>query len=263
MNKRQARHQKIQDLLLEKQLIGVRELAKILDCSEATLRNDLREMEKSSLIKRSHGGVLSTGVTDSSHDEALEVQKNEKKAIAEYVVNHILKNNDTIVLDTGTTTLVLAEYIVNSSLELNIVTNSIETASLLTKNKNLVIIVPGGEYDSHLDTLDTAESVEFYKKIHADYYFMTCNGIDPKDGFTVPYTKMMPIKQVIRNQVTSTIVLADSSKVGQVTTRKICGINEVDMLIIDDGCTEKQKESLLETGLDIRFAAVANMEVRV
>ncbi|TWT25415.1 DeoR/GlpR family DNA-binding transcription regulator [Planomicrobium sp. CPCC 101110] len=261
MNKRQVRHQKIQALLVERQLIGVRELAQILGCSEATLRNDLREMEKSSLIKRSHGGVLSNSEADSSHDEALEVQKNEKKAIAQYVVDHILKNNDTIVLDTGTTTLILAEYISKSSLELNIVTNSIETASILTKNKKLVIIVPGGEYDSHLDTLDTSESVEFYKKIHADYYFMTCNGIDPKDGFTVPYTKMIPIKQVIRNQVTSTIVLADSSKIGQVTTRKICGLNEVDMLIVDNGCTEIQKKSLLETDLDIRFAQMEKVGV--
>lgn len=260
VNKKQIRHKKIQDLLAEKQLIGVRELAQILDCSEATLRNDLREMEKSSLIKRSHGGVLSTNDTTGSHDEALEMQKGEKKAIAIYVVNHILKNNDTIVLDTGTTTLALAECIAKSSLELNIVTNSIETASLLIKNKKLMVIVPGGEYDSYLDTLDTVESLEFYRKIHADYYFMTCNGVDPKDGFTVPYTKMIPVKQVIRNQVTSTIVLADSSKIGQITTRKICGINEVDMLIVDDRCLENQRESLLETGLDVRLAPIAKIE---
>lgn len=261
MGKKKDRHMKIQYLLLERNMFGVQELREILQCSEATLRNDLRELEQKGLVKRTYGGVMSTGNLIGSHHDALEVKRNEKNSIANYVMKNILKNHQTIVLDIGTTTLALAQQIFKSSLKLNVVTNSLETVRVLARNKNINISMPGGEYDHYLDTFDTVDTLEYYRKIHADYYFMSCNGIDVKAGFTVPFHEIITTKSVIRNQSFSTIALADSSKVGKIAFRKICDITDVDMLITDENCSEDKRLLLNDSELEVKYAPMIEDEL--
>jgi DeoR/GlpR family transcriptional regulator of sugar metabolism len=261
MKKKEERQKKIQYLLLEQIMFSVHELRDLLECSEATLRNDLRELESKGLVQRVYGGVTSTGNLNISHNDALKVHKLEKNSIAKYVVENILQNGQTIVLDIGTTNLTLAQHIFQSSLELNIVTNSLETVSILARNNNLNILMPGGEYDSFLDTFDTVDTLDFYKKIHADYYFMSCNGIDKQMGFTVPFQNIIATKSVIRNQVSYTIVLADSSKVGKIAFKKICNLTDVDMLIIDEKCPKNERGFLDNSGLTVKYSPIFHDEL--
>lgn len=260
MSKKDERQKTIQYLLLEKNMFGIHELCEKLKCSEATLRNDLRELESKGLVKRIYGGVMSSNNLVSSHQEAAEVQKEEKASIANYVVNHILKNDQTIILDIGTTTLAVAQHIFKSSLKLNVITNSLEAINVLSRNKNINLLVPGGEYDDYLDSFDTAETIDYYKNIHADYYFMSCNGIDTKTGFTVPFHHIVATKSVLQDHSFSTIVLADSTKIGKIASRKICDLSDVDMLVVDDMCSEEERLKLSSANVDIIYAPVVHKE---
>jgi DeoR/GlpR family transcriptional regulator of sugar metabolism len=52
------RHNAIMTLLKKKKRADVKELAKLLFVSEATVRRDLSEMQKLGLVERSHGGAV-------------------------------------------------------------------------------------------------------------------------------------------------------------------------------------------------------------
>lgn len=256
MLSKEKRQKKIQYLLFEKDTYRINELCDILKCSETTLRNDLKELESKGLVQRTYGGVIPSKDISGSHTDELKVQKKEKNAIAKYLVTQILKDNQTIILDIGTTTLTVAEHIFKSSLKLNVITNSLGAANILSKNDNINLFVPGGKYNSFLDSFDIAKTLSFYSEIYADYYLMSCNGVDLEKGFTIPFNKIISTKKILLDQSLSTIVLADSSKIGKITSKKICGLNDVDMLITDENCPEAKKVLLDKVDLKVKYSLI-------
>lgn len=252
--KKEARHRRIQVLLIDANMMRVQELCEELGCSEATLRNDLRELEAKGLVKRTFGGVLSTGNTLGTTSDHQKLHRREKNAIARYVVSNILKNGQTIILDMGTTALMLAQNIAHSNLRLDVVTNSLAAVNTLAYNDQITLHVPGGTYDRNNDTFDVSSTIEYYRNIHADYFFMVFNGISLEAGFTVPTPNWAALKAVVIKQSRKTIALADHSKVNKLAFRKVCDFSDVDMLIVDGGCSDEEREYLQQTKMDIRYA---------
>lgn len=125
MNKKEQRHQDICNLLIERDHVSVPELCILLNCSEATIRNDLRELEENSMVKRIYGGVIPTGNTPHKvpYPDRQFLHNDEKDVIADYVVENILQPNQTIILDAGTTTVSLATRIAGLPFPLTILTN--------------------------------------------------------------------------------------------------------------------------------------------
>jgi len=257
-SKKEARHRRIQVLLIDSSMLRVQELCDALDCSEATIRNDLRELEEKGLVKRTFGGALSTGNTYGSTDLTVhqKLHSREKNAIARYVVSNILENGQTIILDIGTTTLMLAQCIARSSLHLNVVTNSLVAANILIHNEKIDLHLPGGTYSRFLDTFDVSATLDYYHNIHADYFFMSTNGISLEAGFTVPHQNLAAVKSVLIKQSRKTIALSDHSKINKSAFRKVCDFSDVDMLIVDDACSESDREILARTELEVRFAPI-------
>ena len=259
LNKKETRHRKIQVLLLDSEMMRIQELCQELNCSEATVRNDLRELESKRLVKRTFGGALSTGNTYESPNlsEHLNLHKREKNAIAHYVVHEILEDGQTIFLDIGTTCLILAQHIARSNLKIDVVTNSLHTAMALVNNENINLHLPGGTYNRVRDTFDVSATLNYYRDIHADYFIMTFNGISLEAGFTVPNPNFAAVKEILIQQSRSTIALADHSKVDKLAFRKVCGLSDVAMLVIDDNCSESEREYLERSQLDVRYAPIS------
>ncbi len=252
--KKAKRQKKIQTILLEKGMARVQELCKLLGCSEATLRNDLRELESKGLIKRTFGGAVSTGNLISSNYVHQKLHHEEKEAIAQYVLQNIIKDGQTIILDVGTTTMAVAQLLARSNRSFTVVTNSLVSANILLKNENININIPGGKYDRFFDTFDIADSIPYFNNIHADYFFMSCNGLSLEAGFTVPQKSLSITKEIIVKHVSKSIMLMDHSKIGKTAFYKACNFSDVNMLVVDDKCNEKERSILVNTGLDIRFA---------
>lgn len=253
-SKKDRRHRKIQTILLDRGMARIQELCKLLGCSEATLRNDLRELEEKGLIKRTFGGAVSTGNLIGSNCVHQKLQQVEKEAIAQYVVNNIIKEGNTIILDIGTTTMAVAQLLARSNLRLNVVTNSLITANILLKNKNIDINVPGGKYDRFLDTFEFADSISYYNNIHADYFFMSCNGLTLDSGFTVPQKVLAVTKGIIMEHVNKSIMLLDHTKIGKTAFYRACEFSKINLIVVDNKCSEEEMRILENTGVDIRYA---------
>jgi len=124
----EQRKQKILELLKEKDSVRVTSLARVLGVSEVTVRAYLEELEKKGFLSRVHGGAVSSykPYYSMNLNQRLETNQKEKTEIAERVAR-LVNPNDTIMLNAGTTTLLVFRKF-PANYPLSIVTNSISIA---------------------------------------------------------------------------------------------------------------------------------------
>ena len=136
------RQNEILHILKEQKKASVTELAKQFYVSEATIRRDFSEMKSMGLIERSHGGaILPENSEEISIFFRMEKNANEKERAATKALPHIPPFKS-VFIDSSSTALALAERI-----DLNfktVVTNSLPTASQLSKKPNINLILLGG-----------------------------------------------------------------------------------------------------------------------
>lgn len=262
-SKKGIRQNRILFLLLQYKSMSNKELCNELDCSEATIRNDLRELDQLKLIKRIFGGA---SILDDTYgcipmSEHLEFAYEEKEAIATYVVANILKPNQSIMLDMGSTCLALARQIANLTFDINIVTNSLLNAEALAKNPHVYLSMPGGTYNITADTFDSARTLEYYDNIHPDYYLMSTNGLTSA-GITITMTtdsSRATIKQKIVQNANKVILLCDHNKLGKTCFYKVCDVADIDFIVTDDRCTSADRNVLEGLGVEVAFASTADI----
>ena len=106
------RRQKILELIHQNGKVKVNELSEIFKISEVTIRMDLADLEKKGLLTRVHGGAVSSYKTyyNMSLQQRMKENQEEKQKIAEKIVS-MIHDNDTIILNSGTTTLMVLRMI--------------------------------------------------------------------------------------------------------------------------------------------------------
>ena len=110
----QQRHEIILKLLKEKGSITVTEVRDLLDTSESTVRRDITALDKEGKLEKVFGGAVEAGQKVTAHEYTV-AQKNElncdaKRKIAEYAAS-LIKADDFVYLDAGTTTGLMLEYL--------------------------------------------------------------------------------------------------------------------------------------------------------
>ncbi|MBE6913193.1 MAG: DeoR/GlpR transcriptional regulator [Ruminococcaceae bacterium] len=102
------RKQKIVELLAKEGSVKVTALSTLLKTSEVTIRNDLADLENKGLLSRVHGGAISSykPYYSMNLNQRMTANAEAKSIIAEKVAG-MVENNDTIMLNSGTTTLLV------------------------------------------------------------------------------------------------------------------------------------------------------------
>src|SRR5699024_9313939 len=138
------RQNKVLNYVRKNNVATVSELAHYFNVHEATIRRDLSYLESQNKLKRTHGGVMIDMEVHSepSFHERKSVQFDEKRRIGEAAAQFI-EDGSNIILDSGTTTLHITEYIKDRK-NLTVVTNDINIASQLRFSPGIKVIVTGG-----------------------------------------------------------------------------------------------------------------------
>lgn len=245
------RKQKILDLLKANGSVKVTELSGILDISEVTVRNYLSDLEKKGLLSRIHGGAISSYKPYYSMNMAqrLETNNTEKVDIANKVAA-MIEPNDTIMLNSGTTTLLTFrkfpyEY------NLNIVTNSIAIALEASSNPNYNVILVGGTLNTKYQFSFGADAVSQLRNYHADKFILSVDGIDTENGFTTYYDKESEIDRVMIEQSDKCIVVADFSKFNRSAFVKISDLSSAECIVTNASIDKETLKTLSEAGAKI------------
>lgn len=218
--------------------VDVNLLASRFSTSRETIRRDLRDMEASGILKRTHGGaVLSAGSHSEGYEYPLmvrEVQHYEEKQRICKAAALLVEDGDTIFLDNSSTTIGLLRY-VPRNIKFTVVTNSIQIMLEAGKlnSSNIVVIGLGGVLNVKNYSLTGMLSRNFAQNFFPDKAFMSCRGVDEKSGMTDASILEIEVKRDMLSRSKQFILLADYSKFGLVGAVYMGGLNEIDILVTD------------------------------
>ena len=184
----EERFAQILDLLSEKRSATVQELCEALNASESTIRRDLTELDRLGKLNKVHGGATLPDSQFLADEPTMDAKQSlaiaEKRAIAKAAAA-LIRPQDFVYIDAGTTTLALVQVLSGSALEAHYVTNGIAHARLLAQ-KGCKVFVPGGMLRPNTEAIVGAAAVASLQAYNFTKAFLGVNGVDLQAGFTTP-----------------------------------------------------------------------------
>lgn len=248
----QERREHIISYLKEKKRIEVKELEKIFQVSGATLRTDLRELEKEGRLVRTHGGALLKDDEIQREDIMVNRKSNpQKKAIAKKARNYI-NEGDTIILDSGSTILELARELQDVK-NVKIITNDLLIALELQENPWIDLYLVGGRVRNRFRLTHGTIGIDFLKSIAANKVFLSPNALSIYDGATCGNEEMKAIKQMMMSISKEAYMLCESCKIGKRSFCEFASAAEFKMMFTDEGILRQEKDALETQGISIKI----------
>ena len=246
------RRESIVDFLKKETKISVEELSDRLKVSQVTIRKDLDSLEKRGLIERSHGNAIFSQQSrfNIAFLEKLQLQAREKDLIAKVAASYV-HEGDSIILDSGTTTLSLAKALVGRFKSLFVITNSVPAALELTKAGYDLLLV-GGQVRKHSLSLIGPWAVKNLESYHVDRAFMGTSGITLAHGFSTPDSLDAQMKQTMIRIADKAYVLTDSSKFGHNCMVSFAKCSDIHLTLTDSRISQKFLKEFKQHGVDIR-----------
>ena len=214
----EERFAKILDLLAEKRSATVLELCEALNASESTVRRDLTELDRLGKLNKVHGGATLPDTQFLADELTMDAKQAlaiaEKRDIARAAAM-LIRPQDFIYIDAGTTTLALVQALSGSALEAHYVTNGIAHARLLAQ-KGCRVFVPGGMLRPNTEAIVGAAAVTSLQTYNFTKAFLGANGVDLQAGFTTPDPEEAAVKATAVRHARESWFLVDSTKFARV-----------------------------------------------
>lgn len=255
MQKKELRLSQIVETLNRLGRISVRELSEQLLTSEMTVRRYLDELESQGMLKRIHGGaVKQNAFTISEKNRYLignEITKNvEQKSAIGYMAASLIKENETVGFDLGTTVPFIAKYLKND-IRINALCVTFECATELYYKKNVNLILPGGHLHRDSDVFQSDEGIAFLGKVRTDKVFISAAGIHTDLGLTCYHDFHVTIKKLLMKSTKKIILVADSTKFGMTNPSYFADIINIDALITDANIPPEYRDFLESSGIEL------------
>jgi len=239
--------------LNKEKILRIEDLSRELNCTTASIRYIVNDLAKNNMLKRVYGGITKAEniVTDLSI-KVLETKNSEKK---EYIAEKALKEisgNSTIILDSGSTNMILAQKITGFS-NLNIITNSIDIANILIDRKDINIIIMGGIIRPITHSVVGFNKENYIKSLNADKLFLNAGAFSLADGVTDPNFQEAIIKEDMISSAKEIILLADSTKCGKISIARICPMKKINKLITDREIDRDFVNAASKLGVELIF----------
>lgn len=215
--------------------VEVTALSDAFGVTTETIRRDLADLQSRKMLRRVHGGAVLGG--SGQYEPLLAVRGDqhveEKRRIASAAIGEVPKGG-AIIIDSGTTLGRFAEYIPRD-IELDVITNSLPTAQILSDAERIQVKLLGGKVKRETLAVVDASAVDSIRKYSVDTAFISCDGMSLRRGLSTPFGDEASLKRAIIASAQRVVCLADSSKFGNEEVEQFADWSEIDLLITDVG----------------------------
>jgi DeoR/GlpR family transcriptional regulator of sugar metabolism len=232
----------------------VNELANRFSSSAVTIRNDLNELHQRGLVLRSHGGAVlpDTVLRESPVHERLKAHSEEKRRIGAIAAT-LINDGETIILDSGTTTLEIARQIKNKQ-GLQVITNGVNIAAELLDARAVQTFIVGGTLRGDSASIIGRSTEEMFEQFSADKLFLSGAGCDPDFGVSGANLDETMVNRAMVRIAREIILVADASKFSKRSMVRILPFSEIDTVISDTGLREEMQEKVRGLGCNLILA---------
>ncbi len=232
----------------------VNELVRRFKASAVTIRSDLNELHQRGLIQRSHGGAViqDTVYRESPVQDRIKNQSKEKQRIGALAAT-LVKEGETIILDSGTTTLEVARHLRNFR-NLQVITNGLNIAMELLGSRGIQTIIMGGTVRDDSASVVGRSTEDMLEQFSADKLFLCGAGCDPDFGVSGTNLDETMANRAMLRAAREIIVVADSSKFIKRSMSLITTFSEVDLVISDVLLPEEMQNRIRSFGCKLVLA---------
>ncbi|GAA3014301.1 DeoR/GlpR family DNA-binding transcription regulator [Tetragenococcus solitarius] len=248
--------------LQKQKKILVKEISTEFSISKTTARNDLMELESRGLLTRTHGGaILKNNDSDLSKEfikdnipfkQRIGEYSEEKKAICKLAAS-LIEDGDTLMIDGGSTTSAIAEYLQNKK-NLTIITNSYTLVPLASGIENCVVYLAGGlVYDKHSIVVGDFSN-DFIQQFSPNKLILGIDGVSASRGLSIADSQVPSVASIKRKMISvceKTLLLCDSSKIGKECLMTVAPLNKINTLITNPSADEFELEQFKNIGIEV------------
>ncbi|MEJ4042788.1 DeoR/GlpR family DNA-binding transcription regulator [Erwinia sp. SLM-02] len=249
------RRNKIIEMVNRTGSVLVNDISARLGVTEVTVRADLRLLEERGLLSRFHGGAARkegsappeavVETSEVSLTDRYQLAADPKRRIAIEAAK-LVREGDTVILDSGSTTKLLAEELVAMS-SITVITNSLPAANILFENKDITLVICGGTLRHKTVSLHGNIAEYALRDVSANLMFVGADGLDDENGITT-FNEGYAISGVMAAAAQQVIVLTDSTKFGRKGYNIVLPVEKIDTIISDSDAPEAMVNSLKKQG---------------
>jgi DeoR family transcriptional regulator of aga operon len=248
----EERRRQIREFITTRERATVRQLTSHFGVSAVTIRSDLDALTKAGGVLRSHGGAMCPAAAE---DVPLSLKRKlhraEKIRIARAAAR-LIRDGETIILDSGTTTEEIAGEIRGLPLRsLTVITNALNVATALASLSHVRVIVIGGMLRQVSSSLIGPQAEEVLRQLHADRLFLGIDSLDPEIGLMTPDILEAQLNTLMIEVSEQVVAVADASKFNRRSLSVIAGVEKLDILITDTSASPEAVSVLRARGVEV------------
>jgi DeoR family glycerol-3-phosphate regulon repressor len=226
------RHGEILRLLQEEGTVTIASLADRLGVSLETVRRDVKPLTGDGSVLKMHGAIgLPSMIGEAPFERRMRENADAKRVIARMVAATI-RDGESIMLDTGTTTSFLARELLGHR-RLTVVTNSSDIARTLATINGNKVYMAGGELRSDSGAAFGASAIDFVSRFSVSHAIISTGAIDAVMGVMDYDLEEAEFARMVLSRGQRSLVITDHSKFGRLGLVQVCGFDSFSELASD------------------------------
>ncbi|MEQ4925375.1 transcriptional repressor AgaR [Proteus hauseri] len=245
------RRMEILDMVNQKGKARVEDLAELFKVSSVTIRSDLSFLEKNGYIVRSHGAAIpNTGFIAELSIHEKRGQNAGIKSLIGKAAATLIKDGDTVILDSGTTTREIATHL-KSRENVVVMTNGLDVAMELANTTGVEVLMTGGVLRKSALSFSGSQAENSLRNFRFDKVFLGVDGFDLRVGITTHNEQEASLNRLMCDISETIIAVADSTKFSKRSCHMIRDFGEIDVLVTDSGIPEEYIQELKDHKIEV------------
>lgn len=236
--------------------VNIHDVVEATGASEATIRRDFTEMARAKRVRRVRGGVelarprSPAPLREQPFDRRLSINQEKKRRIARKACGWV-KDGETIMIDGGSTTFHMVEYLARFSI--TVITNSFAIAQHLVNHSRCTVIVPEGSVNPDSKLILNNLSADGFANYHAARAFMGVEGIT-ETVLTNSEPLLIQMERAMIEHSEELVILADASKFNRTGHLTLCPVERASRIVTTRDADPSLVSLLRARGIQIVLA---------
>lgn len=247
------RRERIVSMLKDNGSVQVPILAEMFGVSTVTIRKDLKFLDKQGIAARAYGGAILNDNNLNIAERAIETKQTlharEKSGIGRAAAQFI-QDGDSIILDSGSTTLQIAAHLGDKQ-GLTVITNGLNVMNALSEHEHLNLLMLGGTLRTKNMSFFGSLAEQALQDLHVDKLFLGVDGFHMERGITTHFEAEALLNRMMCKAASEIIIVTDSSKFDTVCLHKILEPKLVSKVITDTRIPSDYYNGLQRMGVEV------------
>jgi DeoR/GlpR family transcriptional regulator of sugar metabolism len=253
----------IREVLEREGVVRNADLRKRLKVSTVTVRADLRTLARQGICDLIWGGAVYKNTPaepdlskpplspQSISPNGAEVANREAKQRIGARAAQLVKSGQTIIVDSGSTTVELLQHLPTDLDYLRIVTQALNIAAAAAHFPQVELVMTGGVLRNRTYSLIGPQAIHSLEMFNADWAFLSTSAFNIEQGITTSNILEAELKKTMIVHAERVVLLADHSKFGSAHALTVAPLTGIDMLITDSGLSDEAAAQISATGIEV------------